>query len=64
MSGRRCKALRAAFKRIHGRAPRGATVSTLRRKVKGVRKLLFAFQDVVTVPSEWRRWKKDYRRSA
>lgn len=47
MSGRRCKALRAAFRKEHGRAP---AHSTFRR-------------NGTLIESEWRRLKKAHRKA-
>ena len=54
MSGRRCKALRRAFCKEHGRAPAKTTYEGSR---------LFGFEGggYRYIPSEWRRLKKAHR---
>ena len=64
MSGKRCKALRREFKRVHGRAPSGPTFNETERTSNIAGKFLRWFQRETVQPSEWRRVKADWKRGA
>ena len=64
MSGKRCKALRREFKRVHGRAVNGSTFKETERTSNVAGKFMRWLQRETVQPSEWRHIKRDWRRRA